>query len=141
MHRILPLKNNMKNKHCFLLTLVFLFALYPGKSRAQVSPDPYVPCQEMPALIESFDADARAVTRFYNTSFYGSRNGGDRNAQGGSPGKREGPDQLYHEYLGKLERVDFNGLPQECKVDYILFKRDLVERLRASAEEAVVYNR
>lgn len=132
----------MKNSHYCLLTVIFLVAACPGKGRAQVSPDPYVPCQEMPMLIENFGTDARAVTRFYNTSFYGSRNGGgDRNAKGGSPEKRERLDELYHEYLGKLERVDFNGLPQECKVDYILFKRELVERLRASAEEAVVYNK
>jgi hypothetical protein len=37
--------------------------------------------------------------------------------------------------------VDFNSLPQECKVDYILFKRDLDEKLYQSAKETAVYGK
>jgi uncharacterized protein (DUF885 family) len=131
----------MKYNHHYLFGVLLLLTLLPGKSRAQVSPDPYVPCQEMPNLIETFNADYWAVTRFYNTSFYGSRGRGNQNSQGGSPEKRTRLDEVVHEYLGKLEKLDFNSLPQECKVDYILFKRDLTEKLRQSAEETVVYDK
>jgi uncharacterized protein (DUF885 family) len=122
-----------------LIAVYFLILFMPGIGRAQVSPDPYVPCQEMPLLIENFNADSRAITRFYNTSFYGSRGANDRNTEGGSPEKRQRLDELYHEYIRRLGQLDFNSLPQECKVDYILLKRDLDEKLRQSAKEAVVY--
>jgi hypothetical protein len=131
----------MKYNHHYLLGVLLVLALLLGKGRAQVSPDPYVPCQEMPNLIENFNADFRAVIRFYNTSFYGSRGRGDQNSQGGSPEKRTRLDELFHEYLNKLEQIDFKSLPQECKVDYILFKRDLTEKLRQSGEETVVYDK
>ena len=132
----------MKKGISYLFTFLLLLCFMPRDSRAQVSPDPYVPCQEMPRLIENFNADSWAIVRFYNTSFYGSRNGGyGGNQAGGSPEKRQRLDELYHEYLHKLEEVDFKSLPQECKVDYILLKRDLDEKLYQSAKEAGIYEK
>ena len=128
------MKNRLSYFFAFLLPLCFM----SRGSQAQVSPDPYVPCQEMPALIEQFNADYRAVVRFYNTSFNGNRGGGG-NVEGGAPEKRQRLDDICQEYLKKLDAVDFNSLPQECKVDYILLKRDLDERLYQSAKEAGVY--
>src|ERR1700753_2866418 len=86
----------------------------------QMSPDADVPCQEMPHLIETYNADVRAIVRFYTGAFFGGRGGGGGNAptEGGSPDRKERLDKLYHEYLDKLTALDFKGLSQECKVDY-----------------------
>ena len=108
----------MKKRLSYLLAILLLLCFMPRGSQAQVSSDPYVPCQEMPHLIENFNADSWAIVRFYNTSFYGTRNGGyGGNQEGGAPEKSHRLDELYHEYLHKLEEVDFKSLPQECKVD------------------------
>ncbi|MDE1190692.1 MAG: DUF885 family protein [Arachidicoccus sp.] len=48
---------------------------------------------------------------------------------------------MYNEYLQKLSAVDFDGLTQECKADYILFKRDLNEDLRKLAIQETAYNK
>ena len=122
---------------CLSLSLVG----HVGHIDAQISSDAYVPCQEMPDLMQNYDADLRALTRFYTTAFYGNRYQGNNTVEGASPEIRSRFDSLYREYLGKLEKIDFNGLSQECKVDYILFKRDLNEKLRASVEDAVQYNK
>jgi len=132
------MRNCPRRLYIIVLPLLFLSA----KVFSQMSPDAYVPCQEMPNLIENYNADVRALTRFYTTSFLGGRNGGNNiNTEGGSPEKRTRLVQLYNEYMKKLEQLDFKGLPQECKVDYILFKRNLTESLRASAEEDAQYNK
>src|SRR5690349_1416375 len=95
-----------------------LFCLSSNLTFAQISPNAYVPCQEMPDLMENYNADLRAIVRFYTSSFFGGRGGGNFvPTEGGSPDKRGRLDALYHEYLDKLERLDFNGLQQECKVD------------------------
>lgn len=107
-----------------------------------MSPDPYVPCQEMPDLIEKYNADFRAISRFYTNSFFGGRGnqfGGP--SEGGSPAKRARLDDLYQEYLKKLDALDFKGLSQECKVDYILFKRNLNESITLAKREAEQYGK
>jgi uncharacterized protein (DUF885 family) len=82
------------------------------------------------------------LTHFYTSTFYGARNNDATiSTEGGSPEKRARLDELCHEYLKKLDGIDFKSLPQECKVDYILFKRDLTEKLRLSAGESVQYNK
>jgi hypothetical protein len=83
----------MKNRLSYLFAFLLLLCFMPRGSQAQVSPDPYVPCQEMPTLIEHFNADYRAIVRFYNTSFYGNRGGGG-NVEGGSPEKRQRLDDI-----------------------------------------------
>ena len=123
------------------ICLIILLLLHTNPSFAQISPNSYVPCQEMPSLMQNYEADLRALTRFYTSAFYGNRYQGNATIEGASPEIRARFDSLYREYLGKVEAIDFNSLPQECKVDYILFKRDLREALRASAEEATQYNK
>jgi hypothetical protein len=115
---------------------------------SQVSPGEYAPCQEMPDLITKYNADYRAIVRFYtlpaNGGFgfgYGGRGGGGDQEGGASPEKRVRLETLYHDYLKKLEQLDFKSLPQECKVDYILFKRNLDDKLGSSAREASQYTK
>ena len=73
----------------------------------------YVPCNDMPNIIQNYYADITALDRVYIVD--------------GSPEKRERYKKVAVEYLGRLKQLDFNTLPQECKADYILFKRDLNE--------------
>lgn len=122
--------------------ILLSLCISPILSRAQISPNAYAPCQEMPSLMENYNADLRAIVRFYTSSFFGGRIGGNfMPTEGGSPDKRARLDGLYHEYLDRLGKLDFNGLQQECKVDYVLFKRDLNQKLEQSAAEAKQYNK
>jgi hypothetical protein len=57
-----------------------------------------------------------------------------------SPEKRERYKQLAVDYISKLKVLEFNSLPQGCKADYILFKRDLDEIVYQSEQEANEYN-
>ncbi len=121
-----------------ILSVILLLSVAITRIQAQVSPEPYVPCQEMPHLMETFRADEEAVIRFYTSSFYGTRYGRG-SAESGSPEKRTRLVGLYNEYLGKLDQLDFNSLPQECKADWILFQRQLKEKLRSAAQDSIRY--
>lgn len=109
---------------------------------AQVSKEAYVPCQEMPSLIQGFATDNRTLNRFY-TPAVNSRGGGGFGGGGndavGSPERNQRLQQLVKDYQKKLAAVNFKGLSQECKADYILFKRDLQAKLeQLVAEESEV---
>jgi hypothetical protein len=104
----------MRNEHRYSFAALVCCLFVSGNVWAQVSPDAYVPCQEMPTLIGHFNADYRALVRFYNTSFYGNRGGGG-NVEGGSPEKRQRLDDICHEYLKRLDAVDFSSLPNQLK--------------------------
>ncbi|GAC1450509.1 MAG: DUF885 family protein [Chitinophagaceae bacterium] len=88
---------------------------------AQMNKD-YVPCNDMPNIMQNYYADIMALDRVYIVE--------------GSPERRERYKELANEYLVRLARINFNNLSQGCKADYILFKRDLNEAVfRADAEE------
>ncbi|MBS1604327.1 MAG: DUF885 family protein [Bacteroidetes bacterium] len=134
------MRNCLRRRYGVLMVVAFLSL----KGAAQISPDPYVPCQEMPNLIENYNADLRSLVRFYTSSYFGGRGAQGGNfvqTEGGSPEKRARLNTLYHEYLDRLERLDFKSLPQECKVDYILFRRELDGKLQQAADEAVRYEK
>ncbi|SEK34072.1 protein of unknown function [Parapedobacter koreensis] len=78
----------------------------------------FVPCQEMPDLITRYQADYNSLQIAYTVEY--------------APERRERFDKLERDYLTLLDKIDFNSLPQECQVDYILFKRDREENLRLS---------
>lgn len=106
-------------KKAFFSAVICLTLLHTqGFSQVNTS---YVPCQEMPSLIENYTADRRALERFYIVDE--------------SPEKIERFDKLYKDYQQKLAKIPFSSLPQECKVDYILFQRDLNNALRLSAQK------
>lgn len=122
--------------------LLFCFTGLAAFVSAQLANTEFVPCQEMPKLLLQYNADSRAISRFYSPLIQNqgqSRGGGD--AAVGSPEKRERLEGLNQEYLKKLDSVDFNSLPQECKVDYILFKRDINEKLRLASKEKSEYDK
>ena len=129
----------MTMKHLPLLfTAVFHFCAY--SSSAQSNYD-YVPCQEMPFIIQNYQADYRALQRFYTPTDNESPFERSGNSSADSPEKRQRLEALYKEYLQKLEKLNFPSLSQECKADYILFKRDLNEHLKVSANKASAYEK
>jgi len=113
----------------FLLMRKLFFAacmalLVTYNLQAQINKN-YVPCNDMPNIMQNYYADILALDRVYIVD--------------GSAEKRERYKKVAVEYLGRLKQLDFNGLPQECKADYILFKRDLNEAVhRAEVEEKEV---
>lgn len=102
-----------------ILATILLF-LYSVLSFAQANKD-YVPCNDMPNLMQNYYADITALDRVYIVD--------------GSPEKRERYKKLASDYLGRLSKLSFADLPQGCQADYVLFKRDLNEAIfRADAE-------
>src|SRR5271154_1812558 len=114
------------NKKNFLRKSICLAALFLATTFCFAqSKDEYVPCSEIPNIMQLYNADYNALERFYTPSGNDSPFGFGRRDNNGatSPEKRERMEKLYKEYLQKLAQIDFDKLPQECKVDYILFKR------------------
>lgn len=117
------------------------FSVNTQKAIAQVSSATFVPCQEMPSLIQGYSIDNRTLSRYYSPSSSrgGGGFGGGADASIGSPEKNKRLQQLVQDYQKKLAAISFNNLSQECKADYILFKRDLNERMQQLlSEEAEV---
>src|SRR5688572_13369965 len=124
-------------KCCLLITMAAGYTAASAQPKAD-----HVPCQEIPYLMQQYNADFRSVNRFYSPSVSNAFRGGGFGESGvGSPEKRERLEQLNKEYAKKLEAVNFKNLPQECKVDYILFKRDITEKLHLSVKEEQEYNK
>lgn len=129
-----------KNKSvCLFINCCLALLIVTNHLRAQIS-DGYVPCQVMPQLMTEYKADLQAINSFYspNTGYYRRSSTDDA---GESSEKRTRLKILYNEYLQKIITVDFNGLTQECKADYILFKRDLNENLRKLALHEIEYHK
>jgi len=105
-----------------LSTIVFFIAALPAQ--AQMNKD-FVPCNEMPNIIQNYYADITALDRVYVAE--------------GSPEIRERYKKLQSEYLERLEKINFASLTQGCKADYILFKRDLKEAIYQAGTEAREY--
>jgi uncharacterized protein (DUF885 family) len=129
-------------RYNFLFRFLFfgvMLALISLSSQSQTTVD-YVPCQEMPDLMQQYKADRDALERFYtpigHDQYYASD---DKGAS--APEKRERMEKLYQEYLQKLAVLDFKKLSQECKTDYILFKRDLNASLQSSSIKAAAYEK
>ena len=96
----------------------------PSGARAQANV--FLPCTQMPELIQLFQADHAALDRFYFVEF--------------SPERGKRYQDLCRQYLGKLDSLDFNSLSTGCKVDYVLFRRDLNEEIHRYDEEARSYH-
>lgn len=123
-------------KH-FLAIIPAVLAAVTGFSQSDAS---YIPCQEMPFIMQQFKADETALIRFYNTAAEASQRGGGAPVATRAPECRDRLTALYKSYLDRLGRLSFPSLSQECKADYILFKRDLNEKLRLGAIDARDYD-
>ncbi|MEO6453773.1 MAG: DUF885 family protein, partial [Ginsengibacter sp.] len=105
--------------------LIILFFSCSFTITAQMRKE-YVPCNDMPDIIQNYYADLTALNRVYIVN--------------GSPEKRERFKRLGEDYLNKIDQLKFNSLTQGCKADYVLFKRDLNEVVFQSIVEANEYN-
>ncbi|MEP6674123.1 MAG: DUF885 family protein [Ferruginibacter sp.] len=106
-------------------SILFLSSFITLSLSAQINKD-YVPCSEMPNIIQNYYADVTALNRVYIVD--------------GSPEKRERYKKLAEDYVSRLEEISFRNLPQDCKADYVLFKRDLNEVLYDAVKEQKEYN-
>lgn len=68
---------------------------------------------DMQSLLNSYQADLGSISRFYDV--------------GTSPTRLAKMREFDRDYLGKLAKVKFDGLDEDGRVDYILFK-NLLER-------------
>ena len=107
------------------LLIAFLAAMSLFSLSAFAQTDAFIPCTQMPEIIQLFRADHDALDRFYFVTF--------------SPEKGKRYQDLCTSYLDKLKGVDFDALPTGCRVDYILFRRNLNEEIHRYAEEAKAY--
>jgi len=84
------------------------------------APDPHELLGPAPAdlgpVIERYTSDWRSVRQFYNIP--------------DSPTTERAMRQFYEAWRGALPRIDFDSLPQEGRIDYILFRNKLDHELR-----------
>lgn len=122
----------MKQAKWLITFVTIVCAANSSNILAQSDSFSYVPCQEMPAIMQQYNADYRFLSRFYspagNSPYRPGRNDGF-NTRISSPEKRQRLRKLNADYLKKLELINFKRLTQECKVDYILFSRDIMENI------------
>lgn len=114
----------MKIKTYLLLLSIVLSPTITIQAQIQTEVT-FVPCEEMPNIMVQYDADYKSLSIAYIID--------------SSPEYRARFEKLYNNYLDKLDKFNFDSLPQECKVDYILFKRDLAENLRISETQTRQY--
>lgn len=115
-----------------LMTVFLALLLISNVTAQELRKGDFIPCQEMPFLMENFAADSKVLSNFYSPNlgpYYALGRGLESTCY---PEKLDRMDRLYVKYMDKLRAIDFDVLSQECKVDYILFERDLNENLRQS---------
>lgn len=109
-------------KH-FLMSMVLAFS---GLSAAFAQPAPinslYQQTSDVHHLMANYAADRGSLTRFYVIE--------------NSPERRLRLEKLTNEYLGQLQKMDFDKMPVDSQVDYLLFQRNLQVDIRELAKEA-----
>lgn len=107
------------------LVLAFLQAL-PVSLQAQETTSLYIQTSDVHHLMQQLKADEGSLGRFYFM----------RN----SPEHIARFQQLYHDYLGRLNDLRYDDLNTDSRVDFLLFKRDLDNKLRLLEIAADEYN-
>ena len=74
------------------------------------------PESEMRAVIERYNVDRGSLTRSYPVVF--------------SPARQARLRQFYADWLASIDKLDFDAMSQDGKVDYVLFKNHLEYELR-----------
>jgi uncharacterized protein (DUF885 family) len=74
------------------------------------------PVSEMRAAIERYAVDRGILGRSYTVSY--------------SPARRERFKQFYTDWLSSLQKLDFDSMSQDGKIDYLLFKNHLENEIR-----------
>ena len=109
--------------HCREIRLVVLAIGFSSAAQiAAASPAPQnIPQDRMPSVIEQFTADRRSLARAYPLAI--------------SPSHAARFEKFYKDELSMLAAMDFESLPQEDKVDYLLLKNRLTANLHQLAIE------
>jgi hypothetical protein len=107
-----------------LISISALLTAISFYSFAQISKT-YVPCNEMPNIMQQYYADVTALNRVYIVN--------------GSPEITARYKKLAEDYINLLNNISFTSLPQGCKADYVLFKRDLQEAVHDANTQASEY--
>ena len=115
-------------------------AAFYGIAAFSQSAGSYIPCQEMPFIMQQCKADETALIRFYSPAADAGQRGGGVQSATRAPECRDRLTVLWKNYLDRLNRISFSPLSQECKVDYILFKRNLNEKIRQAVIDERDYN-
>jgi len=96
------------------LLVVFLLLCLLTQIPAQNRVKPAV--SEMRSAIELYTVDRGSLTRSYPVAI--------------SPARRERFKKFYSDWLASLQKLDFDSMSQDGKIDYILFKNHLEYELR-----------
>ena len=109
-------------KH-FLVSAALAFS---ALSVAYAQPAPinslYQQTSDVHHLMANYAADRGSLTRFYVIE--------------NSPERRLRLEKLTNDYLGQLQKMDFDKMPVDSQVDYILFQRNLQVDIRELTKEA-----
>src|SRR5712692_3180600 len=93
----------------------------PGRANTNVAADDSAP-SEMRPIIEYYAVDRASLQRSYPVT--------------SSPARRERFRKFYLDALDRIQKLDFDSMSQEGKVDYILFRNQLEHELRQLNIEA-----
>jgi uncharacterized protein (DUF885 family) len=126
----------MKYKSLLLL-ISFVTAVSSIPAQTPHTTDLFTQTSEMNNLMISYDADRGNVMRFYATANGGW---GRQVSAYNSPQRRSRLLKLNTDYLALLEKVDFDKMSINGKVDFILFKRNLTDAKYQWQEEQKNYD-
>ena len=126
-----------RNKQ-FMLLVISFSCVASGRVWAQNSntTDLYTQTSEMNNMMVGYEADRGSVNRFYSTSGGGM---GRQVSTYNSPERRARLLQLNNDYLQQLDKVSFDKMSINGKVDFILFKRNLEDAKYQWLEEQKNY--
>ncbi len=96
--------------------------LLAGRICAQPASDLYRQTSDVHHLLTQYEADRGSLSRFYVVT--------------NAPERRERMQQFYTDYLSQLARLNFDRMPTDSRVDYLLLRRNLEEELRDLDDEA-----
>ncbi|HSE32039.1 MAG TPA: DUF885 family protein [Pyrinomonadaceae bacterium] len=88
----------------------------PAPAKSSVDAPDSSPVSEMRASIERYTVDRGSLSRSYTVSY--------------SSARRDRFRKFYSDWLASLQKLDFDGMSQDGKIDYILFKNHLEYELR-----------
>ncbi|MEO5563045.1 MAG: DUF885 family protein [Chitinophagaceae bacterium] len=100
----------------------------------------YLQTSEMNDIMTHYKADKESVTRFYSTN--GNRSqwwNNQGNDTYNSPERRQRLLRLIAKYQQQVEKVDFDKMNVNGKVDYLLFKRNLEDEKYRLEDEGKKY--
>src|SRR5688572_26388162 len=126
-------------KKIMLLIPAFLIAgINAVWSQGPNSADLYAQTSEINNTMINYDADLGSINRFYSTSVE-SRGWGRQGNNYNSPERRARLLQLNNDYLEQLDKLSFDNMSINGKVDFILFKRNLEDAKYQWQEEEKNY--